>query len=115
MDTTRMQEKLQEELKTVTRELSELGQKNPSTGEWETDGRNIDHSATEPDEIADRFEDFEERQDEIHGLEARRNDILAALEKIAAGTYGVCDVCGKQIEDTRLEVNPAARTCTVHS
>jgi DnaK suppressor protein len=37
--------------------------------------------------------------------------IDAALARLAAGTYGTCEVCGKPIGTARLEARPAARTC----
>lgn len=38
-------------------------------------------------------------------------DIDAALAKIDAGTYGVCDECGKTIPLSRLEFMPNAPFC----
>jgi DnaK suppressor protein len=35
----------------------------------------------------------------------------AALERIRAGRYGVCERCGQPIGDDRLAARPAARTC----
>lgn len=37
--------------------------------------------------------------------------ITAALEKIANGTYGICDECGKRIPVARLRAIPYARYC----
>lgn len=34
-----------------------------------------------------------------------------ALEKLAAGTYGLCDSCGKPISAKRLEAIPQAKLC----
>lgn len=34
-----------------------------------------------------------------------------ALEKIAAGTYGTCEACGKSIEAARLKALPYASLC----
>ncbi len=34
-----------------------------------------------------------------------------ALEKIQAGTFGVCDCCDQNIEQSRLEVRPTANLC----
>ena len=34
----------------------------------------------------------------------------AALDRVADGTYGVCEVCGLPIPLERLEARPAART-----
>ena len=37
--------------------------------------------------------------------------IVAALESIDAGTYGICQECGEQISEKRLKYNPNARRC----
>jgi DnaK suppressor protein len=37
--------------------------------------------------------------------------IQAALERIAAGTYGICDNCGQEIAAARLQVVPEATRC----
>ncbi|MFP7834391.1 TraR/DksA family transcriptional regulator [Marisediminicola sp. LYQ134] len=41
--------------------------------------------------------------------------IADALERMDAGTYGLCAVCGEPIPLARLEVRPFARTCVVHA
>jgi DnaK suppressor protein len=38
-------------------------------------------------------------------------DLDRALAKLAAGTYGRCEVCGAEIPQGRLEALPATRTC----
>jgi RNA polymerase-binding transcription factor DksA len=47
--------------------------------------------------------------------ELERTHLLAALERVAAGTYGVCEVCGRRIPEGRLEVRPAATRCVEHA
>lgn len=47
----------------------------------------------------------------VEQLRVRRADILAALEKIQAGTYGKCESCGQDIPPERLEAVPAATLC----
>lgn len=42
-------------------------------------------------------------------------EIEAALERVEAGTYGVCEVCGRPIASGRLEARPTARTCVEHA
>lgn len=37
--------------------------------------------------------------------------INAALERLDAGTYGICESCGKQIHPARLEALPYATLC----
>ena len=39
------------------------------------------------------------------------DQITAALNRIAAGTYGRCTRCGRQIAPARLEVLPYAAAC----
>jgi RNA polymerase-binding transcription factor DksA len=41
----------------------------------------------------------------------RLAEIDAALERLAAGRHGRCEVCGQPIPAERLEVRPSARTC----
>jgi DnaK suppressor protein len=38
-------------------------------------------------------------------------EIDGAVERLDAGTYGMCEVCGEGINQARLEVRPTARTC----
>jgi len=51
----------------------------------------------------------------IRGLlseaEAQLGETDAALARVDAGTYGVCENCGRPIPAARLEVRPAARLC----
>ncbi|MFJ2517861.1 TraR/DksA family transcriptional regulator [Cellulosimicrobium cellulans] len=42
---------------------------------------------------------------------ARVEEVDAALARLDAGTYGVCEACGQPIADGRLEARPTARTC----
>lgn len=39
------------------------------------------------------------------------SEIQAALDKIADGTYGLCEVCHKEISKDRLELRPYSRLC----
>ncbi|MCE3292728.1 MAG: molecular chaperone DnaK [Arthrobacter sp.] len=41
--------------------------------------------------------------------------IEAALERIAAGTYGSCAVCGERIAEGRLEARPWTPFCILHA
>ena len=55
-----------------------------------------------------------ERQHAAALLEAAREQVAAveaALARLAAGRYGVCDRCGQPIGAGRLEARPAATTC----
>jgi RNA polymerase-binding protein DksA len=38
-------------------------------------------------------------------------EIDAAVRRLEEGTYGVCESCGQEIAQARLEARPVARTC----
>jgi RNA polymerase-binding transcription factor DksA len=40
-------------------------------------------------------------------------EVAAALVRLADGTYGRCEHCGRLIADARLEALPAARICII--
>ncbi len=47
-------------------------------------------------------------------LQTELDDVEQALTRIAAGTYGKCEVCGEPINPERLEARPAATYCIRH-
>lgn len=104
--------KLEEEKKLLEEELSTMG-KVDHTGDWQATPESEVSSQEVLDEadMADRSEDFEERASKLDLLEKRLKDVNDALVKIKEDKYGICEVCGAKIEEDRLSVNPAARTC----
>jgi DnaK suppressor protein len=42
-------------------------------------------------------------------------DVEAAIQRLEAGTYGVCEKCGNPIEPARLEAMPSTRFCIAHA
>jgi RNA polymerase-binding protein DksA len=47
----------------------------------------------------------------VEQLHAHRREIVAALERMDAGTYGKCENCGQDIPFERLEARPTATRC----
>ena len=47
----------------------------------------------------------------VRQAEAHLDEVAAALERVAAGSYGICAGCGEPIDPARLEARPVARTC----
>jgi len=47
----------------------------------------------------------------LQSVESELIEVTAALERLDAGTYGICEICGKPIAEGRLEAMPAARYC----
>ncbi|HKO97602.1 MAG TPA: TraR/DksA C4-type zinc finger protein [Pyrinomonadaceae bacterium] len=44
-------------------------------------------------------------------LQARLGKVDDALDRLMSGSYGNCSKCGKRIEDTKLEFDPAIAWC----
>ena len=109
IDTIKIQ--LEEEKKLLESELASIG-KVDKDGDWEAkpEEQTTGPEADEND-LADRSEDYEERSSILESLETRLEDINNALFKIENGNFGICEKCQKQIEEDRLEINPAAPTC----
>lgn len=113
-DTKHMQEKLEAEKKLLEEELGGVARFNEETKQWEATPDQDLMGEIDENDAADRFEDFEERTAMVRTLQARYQDVIAAIQKIEAGSYGICEVGGEKIEADRLEANPAARTCKEH-
>jgi RNA polymerase-binding transcription factor DksA len=112
IDTEHFKIKLLAEKTILQEELEDLGELNPEiASDWiSTPDQATPVDTADDIEIAQSFETFEERNAIQNKLENRLIDVERALQKIAGGTYGLCEVSGEQIELARLEANPAART-----
>ncbi|MHB1330648.1 MAG: TraR/DksA C4-type zinc finger protein [Minisyncoccota bacterium] len=110
-----LKKKLEEEKTKIETELSRVAVKDPgNSSNWEPQPPVRDTSSADENTAADSIEDYEENNAITVSLESRLNDIRSGLDKIEKGTYGTCQICNKEIEDDRLEANPAARTCKEH-
>lgn len=114
LDKEKIKDKLEKERDTLLEELRDMGKLNPETGEWKATPEELDFPESDQNDMADRFEDFEARSSMIKILESRLNNILKALKRLNKESFGKCEVCKKDIEMKRLEINPAARTCKQH-
>ncbi len=116
IDTEKYKEKLEKELETLTSELEKVATRNPDseTEDWEAKGANLNVQDADPNERADAIEGYESNASILRDLEVRYNNVKAALKRIEDGTYGICEVSGEEIEEDRLNANPAATTCKKH-
>lgn len=114
MKTEIYKEKLEVEKELLTKQLESLGVKNlQNPNNWET--VNIpEDDFSDPNDNADSQEEFGEKNAITNDLEIRLKNINNALQRIESNTYGQCEVCGKEIEEERLNANPAATTCLEH-
>ena len=106
---------LREELSLLEAELKTVGRINPdNANDWEPIAGETNIDTAEIEERAREITDFEDRSAVEFTLEEKYNKVKAALERVASGTYGVCRVCGNEIEEARLAADPTATTCIAH-
>jgi len=74
------------------------------TGELSTADQ---HPAEQATETLEREID----QGVLQRVDAELMEVAAALTRLDEGSYGVCEICGKQIAEGRLEAMPATRYC----
>ena len=51
----------------------------------------------------------------INSLRDQLDEVERALAKMAEGSYGRCELCGRDIAEPRLEAMPATRFCIDHA
>lgn len=114
MEIEHARQKLEAEKGKLEVEMGGIGRRNPAVpNDWESVPS---ETGSEPD-MADQADVIINRENNaaiLSELEARYDVILAALSRIEKGTYGKCEVCGNDIEEDRLEVDPASATCKAH-
>ncbi|MEK7175668.1 MAG: TraR/DksA C4-type zinc finger protein [Patescibacteria group bacterium] len=106
-----IKEKLEEERAILIGQLKDISQFNSENNKWEAVPEVIDVPESDPNDMADRFEEFEARSSMVTILEKRLNDILLALKNLDNKNFGLCKICKKEIEELRMLANPAAQTC----
>lgn len=93
-----------------TRLESELGRFASSTGTEGSYETRMGDMGTDEDENASEVEEYVDNLGLEQNLEAQLKEVHDALAKMDAGTYGVCEETGKEIDSDRLMAYPAART-----
>jgi RNA polymerase-binding transcription factor DksA len=115
-DTQEFKTKLEEEKATLFSELNDIGIMSADGKTWQAVPPPVDVGEdSDENDMADRFQSYEERTSKLPTLQGRYTDVVDALAKIEAGTYGTCEVSGEEIAIERLRANPAARTTIEHA
>ena len=105
-DFTGLYEKLKKEKTQMSEKLDQLiADAQPQAG-----GREGSPFGKREEEAEGALE-LEKRMALEERLRASFTEIEHALQKYEAGTYGLCDLCGKAIEQARLEALPQASLC----
>lgn len=101
---------LEKEKASLEKELDSFATKDKNnTGSW--DVKRSAGEDTDMEEKADEVEEYDNLLSLEHSLELKLKDVNSALEKMKKGTYGICEKCGKPIEEKRLEACPEAKLC----
>jgi len=107
----KLQQELEKEKNSLEQELESFATKDKNVKDnWNAKRTKADD--TDMEEKADEVEEYDNLLSLEHSLELKLKDVKAALEKIAAGgAYGICERCGKNMEEDRLKACPEARLC----
>ncbi|KND50087.1 MAG: TraR/DksA family transcriptional regulator [Parcubacteria bacterium C7867-008] len=114
IDTTTYRSRLEEEKAKLEKELLSVGRRNPTNPmDWEPVPQEVGQES-DPTDRADLITHFEDNTAILKDLEIRYNQVAAAIDRIDTNTYGVCSISGEEIEEDRLNADPAATTCKTH-
>jgi DnaK suppressor protein len=99
---------LEEDLARLEAEIAALDHEERNS-QSDATGENVyrDHMADQGSATFEREMDMTFEENDREALDRVR----AALARIDAGTYGVCDRCGAEIPPARLEAVPSASLC----
>lgn len=75
------------------------------------DSSEISHSDQHPADTASEITDADDQSNLLEHAADQKDQVVAALARLDAGTYGTCVDCGQVIPDARLEVRPEAARC----
>ncbi|MEK7195584.1 MAG: TraR/DksA C4-type zinc finger protein [Patescibacteria group bacterium] len=96
----KFKEKLESERESLLKRIAE----DEKVTDFGSDVDGLDEEADEADELSNKLAT-------VQTLKERVNEIDAALNRMVEGKYGVCEKCGKEIENEVLEISPESRYC----
>jgi DnaK suppressor protein len=114
IDTDAFRALLEQHRARLTRSDKFLHDENPGTIEDELGEVGSGGTDNHLGDTATATHDRELDEDIAEGVEQTIAEIDAALKRIEAGTYGMCELCDKPIGAERLHVIPWARLCIDH-
>ena len=108
------EKKLMEEKEELEKILSSFATKDKNFSEnWKTKFPNFDKGSLQQEENSDEVEEYTNLLPIEHKFELKLLDVKRALEKIEGENYGICENCGKKIENGRLEIIPETKVCLI--
>ncbi|MEI7424899.1 MAG: TraR/DksA family transcriptional regulator [Candidatus Staskawiczbacteria bacterium] len=105
-----LKERLEAQKKSIEKELESFATKDPKLeNNWDTKYPNREEG--DKDEQADEVQEYDNKLSLEYSFELKLKKVINALERIKNGTYGICEKCGKEIDEDRLQACPEADTC----
>ena len=97
----------------LEKELSGFATKDSNVkGDWDSKYPRVPEGNIE--DAATEVEEYSTSLPIEYSLETQLQNVNSALEKIKKGTYGTCQICGKEIEEERLLAAPEGICCASH-
>lgn len=106
MDVEQARTRLQELLSELDGSVAVLVQEGPAN-----DTAELAHYDQHPADAASTIVEADRESALIEVAQAQREQVVAALERIDAGTFGRCVDCGTELPDERLDARPEAARC----
>ena len=88
----------------LDRSISVLRGESPAPGEGPPD-------SMDPADAGANLSETDRTAAVLHSAQQQRGNVLAALTRMADGTYGLCLDCAKPVPEGRLEARPDASRC----
>lgn len=105
MDPSRARELLTELLAEIDRSARTLSE------EHAQDPGELSSFDQHPADTATNISDTDRSDAAVAVLAGQRDQVVAALRRLDAGTYGMCVDCGQPLPDERLQARPEAARC----
>ena len=113
IDISKYKTLLEKELSRLEQEISLIAKKEGDSN-WEGIQTETNIDTADREDVADGIENYISNETITSDLESDIIEVKEALERINSGDYGNCEVCGKEIEEERLDANPESKTCIEH-
>jgi len=103
VDTAAAHKRLEAMLADLDRSIAILKGEHPDPG--------VSRYDRHPADAGTNLSDADRAEASLDAMNRQRSTVAAALERIAAGTYGQCVDCAKPVPEGRLEARPDAARC----
>ena len=107
--------RLEAELLELKKEISEIATPDKTTADgFIAKETNTFEDVPDEGDLGAEMENIHTNNAVLQVLEERKKEVEDALQRMKEGKYGICEVCGKEIEPKRLLINAAATRCVKH-